>query len=80
MCVWLDAKIWERFFLNVISKRFSFSFLFRVEMLVKAQNKARIKACYIMIALTIIACFAVIISGKKVRKLKTKNFPLDNTY
>ncbi|XP_072264897.1 protein FAM162B [Pyxicephalus adspersus] len=36
-----------------------------LEMLVRARNKARIKACYVMIAITIIACFAVIVSGKK---------------
>uniref|UniRef100_A0A8C5PIU4 Family with sequence similarity 162 member B n=1 Tax=Leptobrachium leishanense TaxID=445787 RepID=A0A8C5PIU4_9ANUR len=36
-----------------------------VQMLAKAKNKARIKACYIMIGLTIIACFVVIVSGKK---------------
>ncbi|KAM8952988.1 protein FAM162B [Pelodytes ibericus] len=36
-----------------------------IEMLARARNKARIKTCYIMIGLTIIACFAVIVSGKK---------------
>lgn len=36
-------------------------------MLDKARNKARVKACYIMIGLSIIACFAVIASAKKVR-------------
>ncbi|XP_073432229.1 protein FAM162B [Dendrobates tinctorius] len=36
-----------------------------LEMLVRARNKARIQACYIMIAITIVACFAVIASGKK---------------
>ncbi|XP_018419179.1 PREDICTED: protein FAM162B [Nanorana parkeri] len=36
-----------------------------VEMLVRARNKARIKACYIMIAVTVVACFAVIVSGKR---------------
>ncbi|KAM4771023.1 protein FAM162B [Rhinophrynus dorsalis] len=36
-----------------------------IEMLDRARNKARIKACYIMIGLTIIACFAVVVSGKK---------------
>ncbi|OCT80320.1 protein FAM162B [Xenopus laevis] len=36
-----------------------------IETLARARNKARIKACYIMIGLTIIACFAVIVSGKK---------------
>ncbi|EHH18745.1 hypothetical protein EGK_15409 [Macaca mulatta] len=36
------------------------------EMIVTARNKARVKACYIMIGLTIIACFAVIGSAKRV--------------
>ncbi|XP_073483235.1 protein FAM162B [Aquarana catesbeiana] len=36
-----------------------------LEMLVRARNKARIKACYIMIAITVVACFVVIVSGKK---------------
>jgi hypothetical protein len=31
-----------------------------------ARNKARVKACYIMIGLTIIACIAVIVSAKRV--------------
>lgn len=31
-----------------------------------ARNKARVKACYIMIGLTIVACFAVIASAKRV--------------
>ncbi|XP_027458628.1 protein FAM162B isoform X1 [Zalophus californianus] len=35
------------------------------EMIDAARNKARVKACYIMIGLTIIACFAVIASAKK---------------
>ncbi|XP_034965047.1 protein FAM162B isoform X1 [Zootoca vivipara] len=35
------------------------------EMLDAARNKARVKACYIMIALTIVACFAVIASAKR---------------
>nr|XP_033794297.1 protein FAM162B [Geotrypetes seraphini] len=35
------------------------------EILDAARNKARIKACYIMIAVSIIACFAMIASGKK---------------
>lgn len=39
---------------------------FRPEMIVTARNKARVKACYIMIGLTIIACFAVIVSTKRV--------------
>ncbi|NXD06358.1 F162B protein, partial [Nothocercus nigrocapillus] len=36
------------------------------EMLDRARNKARVKACYIMIGLSIVACFAVIASAKKV--------------
>ncbi|KAM3930900.1 protein FAM162B [Leptodactylus fuscus] len=36
-----------------------------LEMLARARNKARIQACYIMIAITVVACFAVIASGKK---------------
>ncbi|XP_040282778.1 protein FAM162B [Bufo bufo] len=36
-----------------------------MEMLVRARNKARIQVCYIMIAITVVACFAVIASGKK---------------
>ncbi|XP_042333723.1 protein FAM162B [Sceloporus undulatus] len=35
------------------------------EMLDAARNKARVKACYIMIGLTIVGCFAVIISAKR---------------
>ncbi|XP_069843051.1 protein FAM162B [Dipodomys merriami] len=35
------------------------------EMIDAARNKARVKACYIMIGLTIVACFAVIISAKR---------------
>uniref|UniRef100_A0A8B9EAQ4 Family with sequence similarity 162 member B n=2 Tax=Neognathae TaxID=8825 RepID=A0A8B9EAQ4_ANSCY len=35
------------------------------EMLDRARNKARVKACYIMIGLSIVACFAVIASAKK---------------
>ncbi|XP_053129910.1 protein FAM162B isoform X2 [Hemicordylus capensis] len=35
------------------------------EMLGAARNKARVKTCYIMICLTIVACFAVIASGKR---------------
>ncbi|XP_054853875.1 protein FAM162B isoform X2 [Eublepharis macularius] len=34
-------------------------------MLDAARNKARIKVCYIMIGLTIVACFAVIASAKR---------------
>ncbi|XP_029452307.1 protein FAM162B isoform X2 [Rhinatrema bivittatum] len=36
-----------------------------MEMLDSARNKARIKACYIMIGISVIACFAMIASGKK---------------
>ncbi|XP_067402742.1 protein FAM162B [Emydura macquarii macquarii] len=35
------------------------------EMLDFARNKARVKTCYIMIGLTIIACFAVIASARR---------------
>ncbi|XP_037376865.1 protein FAM162B isoform X2 [Talpa occidentalis] len=35
------------------------------EMIDAARNKARVKACYIMIGLTIIACFLVIASAKR---------------
>ncbi|XP_017352814.1 protein FAM162B [Cebus imitator] len=35
------------------------------EMIDTARNKARVKVCYIMIGLTIIACFAVIASAKR---------------
>ncbi|KAM5262568.1 protein FAM162B [Ctenodactylus gundi] len=35
------------------------------EMIDAARNKARVKACYIMIGLTIVACFAVIASAKR---------------
>uniref|UniRef100_H0X5U0 Family with sequence similarity 162 member B n=1 Tax=Otolemur garnettii TaxID=30611 RepID=H0X5U0_OTOGA len=38
------------------------------EMIDAARNKARVKACYIMIGLTIIACFAVIASAKRAAK------------
>ena len=38
----------------------------RPEMLDRARNKARVKACYIMIGLSVVACFAVIASAKKV--------------
>lgn len=41
----------------------------RPEMLDRARNKARVKACYIMIGLSIVACFAVIASAKKVSTL-----------
>ncbi|XP_020385057.2 protein FAM162B-like [Rhincodon typus] len=35
------------------------------EMLNAARNRARVKTCYIMIGLTILACFATIASGKQ---------------
>ncbi|XP_006512985.1 protein FAM162B isoform X1 [Mus musculus] len=35
------------------------------EMIAVSRNKARVKACYIMIGLTIVACFAVIVSAKR---------------
>ncbi|XP_075815349.1 protein FAM162B [Microtus pennsylvanicus] len=35
------------------------------EMIDVARNKARVKTCYIMIGLTIVACFAVIVSAKR---------------
>ncbi|XP_016054212.1 PREDICTED: protein FAM162B [Miniopterus natalensis] len=35
------------------------------EMINAARNRARVKACYIMIGLTVIACFAVIASAKR---------------
>ncbi|XP_075410079.1 protein FAM162B [Tenrec ecaudatus] len=35
------------------------------EMMDAARNRARVKACYVMIGLTIIACFAVIASAKR---------------
>ncbi|KAM6185195.1 protein FAM162B [Rhynchocyon petersi] len=38
------------------------------EMIDAARNKARVKVCYIMIGLTIIACFAMIASGKRAAK------------
>ncbi|XP_051711360.1 protein FAM162B isoform X2 [Oryctolagus cuniculus] len=38
------------------------------EMIDAARNKARVKACYIMIGLTIIACFAVIASAKRAER------------
>uniref|UniRef100_A0A8C0ZMB0 Protein FAM162B n=1 Tax=Castor canadensis TaxID=51338 RepID=A0A8C0ZMB0_CASCN len=38
------------------------------EMIDAARNKARVKACYIMIGLTIIACIAVIVSAKRAAK------------
>ncbi|XP_007983801.1 protein FAM162A isoform X1 [Chlorocebus sabaeus] len=36
-----------------------------LEMLDAAKNKMRVKICYLMIALTVIGCIAMIISGKK---------------
>ncbi|XP_078068830.1 protein FAM162B-like [Mustelus asterias] len=38
------------------------------EMLNAARNRARVKTCYIMIGLTIVACFAMIASGKQAAK------------
>nr|XP_060609215.1 protein FAM162B [Anolis sagrei ordinatus] len=35
------------------------------EMLDAARNKARVKACYIMIGLTIVGCFVVVVSAKR---------------
>ncbi|XP_065114223.1 protein FAM162B [Paramisgurnus dabryanus] len=35
------------------------------EMIDAARNRVRVKACYIMIGLTLIACLAMVISGKK---------------
>ncbi|XP_051020176.1 protein FAM162B [Acomys russatus] len=35
------------------------------ETIAAARNKARVKTCYIMMGLTIIACFAVIVSAKR---------------
>lgn len=41
---------------------------FRFEMIDAARNRLRVKACYVMIALTIIACIATSVSGKRVIK------------
>ncbi|XP_067291531.1 protein FAM162B [Pseudorasbora parva] len=35
------------------------------EMIDAARNRVRVKACYVMIALTILACLATVISGKQ---------------
>ncbi|XP_052020267.1 protein FAM162B [Apodemus sylvaticus] len=35
------------------------------EMIAVSRNKARVKACYIMMGLTVVACFAVIVSAKR---------------
>ncbi|XP_015211413.1 protein FAM162B [Lepisosteus oculatus] len=35
------------------------------EMLATARNKARVKICYIMIGMTVVACFVMIASGKR---------------
>uniref|UniRef100_A0A8C0GPR1 Family with sequence similarity 162 member B n=1 Tax=Chelonoidis abingdonii TaxID=106734 RepID=A0A8C0GPR1_CHEAB len=43
------------------------------EMLDIARNKARVKACYLMIGLTIIACFAVIASAEHHESLTSWN-------
>lgn len=45
-------------------------------MLDAAKNKMRVKICYLMIALTVIGCIAMIISGKKVRR----GFSLSSVY
>lgn len=39
---------------------------FRHEMLDFARSKARVRVCYIMIGLTIVACLATIASAKRV--------------
>ncbi|KAG1954197.1 protein FAM162B [Pimephales promelas] len=35
------------------------------EMIDAARNRLRVKACYVMMALTLLACLAVVISGKQ---------------
>ncbi|XP_062997878.1 protein FAM162A-like [Elgaria multicarinata webbii] len=42
--------------------------LLSVEVLKTAQNKLRIRICYIMIALTLLGCVAMVISGKQAAK------------
>lgn len=42
--------------------------VFRFEMIDAARNRVRVKACYVMMALTIIACIATAVSGKQVIK------------
>lgn len=60
-------QLWcsEELFHSFAEIQFS-DFNCRPEMLDRARNKARVKACYIMIGLSIVACFAVIASAKKV--------------
>lgn len=64
-----NKNLLERKTPKVVEKRcsnwFQPNFFCRPEMLDAARNKARVKACYIMIALTIMACFAVIASDKR---------------
>ncbi|KAF3831868.1 hypothetical protein GH733_000680 [Mirounga leonina] len=50
------------------------------EMIDAARNKARVKACYIMIGLTIIACFAVIASAKRLSNPSSLRHYRGNTY
>lgn len=59
---------WEIFFFFFYMIQLK-NFNCRPEMLDRARNKARVKACYIMIGLSIVACFAVIASAKKVSTL-----------
>lgn len=42
------------------------SVLYRSEVLDAARNSVRIKVCYIMIALTLLGCLAMVITGKEV--------------
>lgn len=42
------------------------SVLCRSELLDAARNNVRIKVCYIMIALTLLGCLAMVITGKEV--------------
>ncbi|XP_067903951.1 protein FAM162B-like [Heterodontus francisci] len=39
-----------------------------IEMLYAARNKIRVKICYLMIGLTVVACLVMVISGKKAFK------------
>ncbi|XP_016127284.1 protein FAM162B-like [Sinocyclocheilus grahami] len=39
--------------------------VFRFEMIDAARNRVRVKACYVMMALTILACLATAVSGKQ---------------
>jgi len=45
------------------------AYTFSFEMIDAARNRLRVKACYVMMALTLLACLAVVISGKQVIKL-----------